>query len=267
MLVTNNNLDFFLIARSGQCFRMHAEGDTVFLRTGSRFLTIHDLGQGVLDLSCTEEEFPFWSHYLDLHGPYARAIRAIPPEDTYLLSCVSACRGLHLLRQDPFETLISFILSQRKSIPAIEQCVEKLCMLCGEADDSGYAFPTPQALAACTEEELRGCALGYRAPYVLETARLLCTSPLPPPNTRLSDEKLLSRLLAFPGVGIKVASCVLLFAYHRLGSAPVDVWIQRVIDRHYGGVNPFPALGPYAGLYQQYMFCHARLFEHPEGSG
>ena len=142
MLVTNNNLDFFLIARSGQCFRMHAEGDTVFLRTGSRFLTIHDLGQGVLDLSCTEEEFPFWSHYLDLHGPYARAIRAIPPEDTYLLSCVSACRGLHLLRQDPFETLISFILSQRKSIPAIEQCVEKLCMLCGEADDSGV-FQAP----------------------------------------------------------------------------------------------------------------------------
>lgn len=261
MQITNNNLDLSLIARSGQCFRMHAEGSTIFLRAGSRFLEIRDAGKGVLDLSCGESEFPFWSHYLDLHGPYAKAIRQIPQEDTYLRSCAACCRGLHLLRQDPFETLISFIISQRKSIPAIEQCVEKLCALCGEADSAGFAFPSPEALASCSLNDLRGCSLGYRAPYVLETARLVCASPLPPPNTRLSDEKLLARLLSYPGVGIKVAHCVMLFGYHRLASAPVDVWIQRVIDKRYHGVNPFPALGPYAGLYQQYMFCHARLFE------
>ena len=227
MKITNKNLDFFLIARSGQCFRMHASDALISLRTGSRFLEIQRNGPEELDLSCSEDEFPFWAHYLDLNGPYTKAIRQIPKDDPYLLSCASCCRGLRILRQDPFETLISFIISQRKAIPAIQSCVEKLCRLCGEKDEKGYAFPTPQAIAACSLEELATCSLGYRA----------------------------------PGVGIKVASCVMLFGYHRLSCAPVDVWIQRVIDTHYHGINPFPSLGEYAGLYQQYMFCHARLFE------
>ena len=261
MKITNKNLDFFLIARSGQCFRMHASDALISLRTGSRFLEIQRNGPEELDLSCSEDEFPFWAHYLDLNGPYTKAIRQIPKDDPYLLSCASCCRGLRILRQDPFETLISFIISQRKAIPAIQSCVEKLCRLCGEKDEKGYAFPTPQAIAACSLEELATCSLGYRAPYVRETARLVCASPLPNQNTRLSDDRLMQTLLACPGVGIKVASCVMLFGYHRLSCAPVDVWIQRVIDTHYHGINSFPSLGEYAGLYQQYMFCHARLFE------
>jgi N-glycosylase/DNA lyase len=191
MKITNKNLDFFLIARSGQCFRMHASDALISLRTGSRFLEIQRNGPEELDLSCSEDEFPFWAHYLDLNGPYAKAIRRIPKDDPYLLSCASCCRGLRILRQDPFETLISFIISQRKAIPAIQSCVEKLCRLCGEKDEKGYAFPTPQAIAACSLEELATCSLGYRAPYVRETARLVCASPLPNQNTRLSDERLM----------------------------------------------------------------------------
>ena len=261
MIITNKNLDFYLIARSGQCFRMHAEDDVIRMWAGSHYLEVRPLGNHTYDFSCPEDMLPFWSHYLDLNGPYARAVRQIPEDDSYLSSCAQCCRGLRLLRQDPFETLISFIISQRKSIPAIETSVEKLCALCGKKTEHGYAFPTPEAIAECTLEQIQSCSVGYRASYILETARRVFSCPLPPENTRMSDEKLLNLLLSFPGVGIKVASCVMLFGYHRLSFAPVDVWIQRVIDTHYQGINPFPSLGPYAGLYQQYMFCHARLFE------
>lgn len=248
--------DPFLIASSGQCFRMHAQADTVTALSGNRRLVIRALGGSLFDLDAPPEDLPYWESYLDLDGPYAEALAALPASDSYLQACASACRGLRILRQDVFETLISFIISQRKSIPAICGCVEKLCRAFGEKQEWGYAFPSPAALAGAEPEALAGCGVGYRAGYIRDTARAFLLSP--PPAEAPSDE-LLRALLAFPGVGIKVASCVMLFAFHRLDAAPVDVWIQRVIREHYHGVNPFPSLGPYAGIYQQYMFFCARL--------
>ena len=268
MILTNKNLNFSLIARSGQCFRMEEVHDAADpfppsaqwrVLAGREQLVIRMVGQDTYDLNCPPDRFPFWETYFDLSGPYDAAYQALPREDSYLLRCADFCRGLRILRQDPFETLISFILSQRKSIPAIRQCVERLCESFGEKTEAGYLFPTPQALAGCPPEALRACGLGYRAPYVSQTARMIDTFPLPEADTDLPDDELLDLLCAFPGVGVKVASCVALFAYHRLAVAPVDVWIQKVIDAHYAGVNPFPTLGSYAGLYQQYMFCEARL--------
>ena len=121
-----------------------------------------------------------------------------------------------------------------------------------------YAFPTAQALAAAGEQALRDCALGYRAPYVLAAAQAVAAGTLDLAALEtLPDARLLEALMQQHGVGIKVANCVALFAYGRMECAPVDVWIQRVIDQHYAGQNPFPAYGN-AGILQQWMFYFAR---------
>ena len=261
MLYQISFFDPAAIARSGQCFRMQEESSGSFsVFSSSRHLALRPLGGDRYDLlpDGGEDDLPYWENYFDLACDYEAMNREIPEEDGFLRLCADRSHGLRILRQDPFETLISFIISQRKSIPAIRQCIEKLCRACGEKTDSGYAFPAPEKIAEASLDQLAACSLGYRASYVRDSARMVLSAGLPPADTPLSDASLKELLLTFPGVGIKVAGCVMLFGYHRLSSAPVDVWIQRIIDRKYGGISPFEAYGAYAGLYQQYMFLHAK---------
>jgi N-glycosylase/DNA lyase len=258
------------IAESGQCFRMRikAPGLVEVIQRG-RHILIESLQDERFGFSCTQQEFQdVWHDYFDISTDYSVFINAVDRGDAYLARAAMEGQGLRILRQDPWEMLISFILSQRKSIPAIRNGIEKLCrrfgsrMLVGERED--YAFPTPQRLAEASLEELSACSLGYRAPYIHAAARSVAMG-----ETDLNaldilhDEALLQKLLALHGVGVKVASCVMLFGYHRLDLAPVDVWIQRVIDRVYGGVSPFPGYAGYAGVMQQYMFydqiCQKKL--------
>ena len=263
MLYQISFFDPAAIARSGQCFRMQEEQDGSFsVFSASRHLTLRPLGEGRYDFlpDGGEDDLPYWETYFDLSCDYEAMNREIPEGDGFLRLCADHSHGLRILRQDPFETLISFIISQRKSIPAIRQCIEKLCCAFGQKTASGYAFPTAEAIAQASLEQLGACSLGYRAAYVRDSARMVLHAGLPSADTSLSDASLKDLLLTFPGVGIKVAGCVMLFGYHRLASAPVDVWIQRIIDRKYDGVSPFEAYGEYAGLYQQYMFLHAKEF-------
>lgn len=245
------------IANSGQVFRMLHTGDAEWtLCAGSERLVITVEEDTTVTFSCDEETFQTrWAAYFGMDDNYAGAIDEIPESHSFLRDAAQAGAGLRILRQDPWEMLITFIISQRKSIPAIRTSVERLCTLCGADMGGWHAFPTPEAIAACTMDELRSCGVGYRAKYIHATA-MMCLGRDLHELDALDDAALLEALLAFPGVGVKVAHCVMLFGYHRLASAPVDVWIQRVIDTHYGGVNPFPQYGKYAGLYQQYMFFY-----------
>lgn len=248
------------IAESGQCFRMlPTVGGATVIASGRR-LTIETLGGGRFRFSCDREGFDaFWRDYLDLNVDYAAMQREAPEGDAFLRRAIRCGHGLRILRQDPWETLIGFILSQRKSIPAIRGCMERLCERFGD-DCGGYrAFPTASALAYADEATLRDCGLGYRAPYVLAAARAVAEDTLNlSALAALDDEALLQALAELRGVGVKVTSCVALFGYHRLACAPVDVWIARVIDEEYGGRSPFGAYGAFAGLYQQYLFCLKR---------
>lgn len=252
-----------VIARSGQCFRFHpVERDVYDIFAGSDYVQLRRLSPARFSLSCDKKQYEKkWKAYFDLPTDYDAVLGAIPDGDVPLQEAARLCRGMRILRQDPWETLISFILSQRKSIPAIQGCVKKLCDRFGTPIQDGksgeHAFPTPEALANADESSLLACGLGYRAPYVLDAARRTACGALDfNALAALSDEELLSALLRVHGVGIKVASCVLLFGFHRLRACPVDVWIQRVIDQQYGGESPFSGYGEYAGIYQQYLFFY-----------
>lgn len=264
MTLTVSHLDLPTLFSSGQCFRMHPMESGAFLvLSGEQALRVTPLGGGRFRFSCAPSRWPYWQRYFDLETDYDALLSAIPPEETYLRQAAQACDGLRILRQEPFETLISFILSQRKSIPAIRTAVEHLARCCGEPlsaeGDEVFLFPTPQQLCGLSEAQLMGCGLGYRTRYIQNAAAQASSGTLDlGALAALPDDALFSRLLELDGVGKKVANCVCLFGYGRTAMAPIDVWIQRLIDEEFGGRDPFPSYDQQAGIVQQYLFYYKR---------
>ena len=272
------------IADSGQVFRFTEESPGRFLvRARDRKLVITDLCSCVTDglseyaevpaqylrdgqftgtvrgylLDCSREEYEeFWKSYFDMDGDYAGFIRSVHKDDIFLTRAADYASGIRILRQDPWEMLISFIISQRKSIPAIRSSIEKLC----ERFGTDGAFPEPEALAQATLAELRDCSVGYRDEYILDAAAGVVSGEIDlKAMEELSDGDLMKELLKIKGVGVKVANCVMLFGFHRIGAFPVDVWIKKVEDTCYGGHFPVEDYPGYAGVLQQYMFYAARV--------
>lgn len=256
-----DDFDLKKIVYSGQCFRPRCldENRYMFVHKGKTVIVDDSLkDKGVFEFSCSEEDWKStWYDYFDLGCDYSKIRKSIPKDDIFAIESAELGKGIRILKQDKFEMLISFIISQRKSIPAIRSSIEKLCLMFGEKSDCEelYAFPTPQRLSKATEEELADCGLGYRVSYVLNAAKAVSDGLLDLEGIdALPDEELFEKIKSLYGVGNKVASCVLLFAYHRTGFAPVDTWILKVIDSKYNGVNPFGRYGDTAGIIQQYMF-------------
>jgi len=257
----SEDFDIEKIADSGQCFRLTPAGDgTYLLNAAGRLLRIAPRPGGA-SLDCTAAEYDgVWRAYFDMDASYAAYRAAIPPEDGYLTRAAEFGRGIRILRQDPWEMLVTFLISQRKNIPAIRCCVEQLCSRYGEPiGDGARAFPAAARLAELEEDALRVCSLGYRAGYVRAAARMTAEGALSPAlMAGLDDAALTESLLTVPGVGPKVASCVSLFGYHRLSGFPRDVWINRVIDREYGGSFPLERYAGFEGVIQQYLFYYGR---------
>ena len=255
------------IAASGQCFRMRETAAGWSLIAGGRYLEIRpgDTPDAFV-FSCTRAEFDaFWRAYFDLDTDYAPFRARCLKRDAYLQAACRYGAGLRILRQDPWEMLVSFIISQRKSIPAIRRAVEELCRACGVSLDPGQAerraFPTPAALVCAGPDRLAECGLGYRAGYVYDAACRVHSGELD--LAALADrptDQLREALMEVRGVGIKVAQCVALFGYHRLEALPVDVWVDRILKQHYPGGFP-RRYAPCAGVLQQYLFYYARCGE------
>lgn len=258
------------IMDSGQCFRAcrldqhEAAGGISLYRfiTGENVLYARQLGRSTLGLSCTEAEWEeVWTPYFDLGESYSALCRETDAGDAYLQASIVYGEGIRVLRQDRFEVLISFLLSQRKSIPAIRTSVERLCEGFGRRKQTEYGsvalFPDAARIAEMSDGELRDCGLGYRAAYVRDAAERVLSGALPLSELdALSDQELYEALCTVRGVGRKVANCVMLFAYHRVERVPEDVWVNRIVEKRYQGRNPFPAYRK-AGLLQQYMFYYA----------
>jgi N-glycosylase/DNA lyase len=225
----------------------------------------------------TAEPITDWdwlADYLQLRLDLSAVMRSFP-DDEPMRAAVDACRGLRLLRQDPWECLASFILSSTKQIVQIRQITSLLCERYGEPLSAvpgwpaAFAFPSPARLARVTQAELRACKMGFRAPYLLATASLIAGGqfelarlhPLPVEVAR-------AELMKLPGVGRKIADCVLLFAYGFESAFPVDVWVTKALRQLYfprrkvslQHLHRFAAthFGPRAGYAQQYLFHYMR---------
>jgi N-glycosylase/DNA lyase len=199
--------------------------------------------------------------------------------DAVLARVLLRTRGTGILAQDPWEVLISFIVSQNNNIPKICQSIERLARSLGTPLGGGaFAFPTPERLARAQARTLAACLLGYRAPYVRAAARLVAEGRVDLcALARSSPERARDCLLTIPGVGEKVADCVLLFGLRHTTAFPVDVWVRRAVERLYFHGRPRTVaqiqgfararFGSLAGYAQQHLFCYARACLRPKPKG
>ncbi len=263
-MITKVITDFDLnqISRSGQCFRMcQLSEDTYSLIAYGKYLEVRQQDTQVT-FSCSEEEYEtLWRRYFDLDLDYGKIKKAVDPEDAYLLEAVQIGGGIHILQQELWETIVTFILSQQNNIPRIKKCVSTLCREFGEkaCDFRGNVydlFPKPQALAQVSEDVLRGLGLGYRASYIKKTAQAVCDGRIDLENLfSMNYEEAHTELMKLCGVGKKVADCVCLFALHHIEAFPVDTHIQDMLDRYPKGF-PFVRYQGFAGILQQYAFYY-----------
>lgn len=265
--VSNKNLSIEQICNSGQCFRLNkTEENRYALVAMGKYLEIEQKCDEAVFL-CTQDEYDMiWSEYFDMNTDYDQFIRAVTDTDKYLYETVQFGKGIRILKQDIWETLISFIISQRNNIKRIKKCVELLCRRFGEERYSAegkiyYTFPSVQALADASEEDLRNCNLGYRSRYVLSTANSILHNDVNLDVLEKMDYAAAkSELQKLCGVGSKVADCVCLFALHYLEAFPVDTHIEKVLERNYPQGFPFRTFPGYAGVIQQYIFYYDLMF-------
>lgn len=265
---------------SGQAFRWVRTDDGWQSVLAGHWVTLQQRGDRIeAGTNRRPGDWRWLSDYLRCEEELDPILRSFPDDEPMRVS-VAACRGLRLLRQEPWECLVSFICSASKQIVQIRQIVDQLCLRHGETvgPDNAlirHAFPVAERLAACSEAELRDCKMGWRARYVRDTARMVADGEIDlAAIAKLDCESARRELLRLPGVGRKVADCVLLFAYGFQAAFPVDVWIGRGLRELYfprrkptrQRLEKFTTsyFGPYAGYAQQYLFHYVRTIRKRE---
>ena len=293
------DFDLAMTLDSGQVFHWEKVDDGFIGTIGERAVYVEQWEE-ILCVSRGREELVH--NYFALDHPLAE-ICASFPNDPVINAALGYCRGLRIIRQPKWECLATFICSSMKQVAHIRQISQALRKRFGDArtiengagrnratwtdkparvDEPGgesikrvvYTFPSAQRITRASEQELRQCALGYRAKNLLATAQLVTSGAADLEAwSALSDPDLREKLCALQGVGAKVANCVMLFAYERLRAFPVDVWIERVLRQEY-----FPRrkkiaaeqlrtfsqtyFGDHGGYAQQYLFHHARMIKN-----
>lgn len=258
-----DNFNLAQICRSGQCFRMNEAAENRFsVIAGRHYLEMEQQGERCV-FYCEEAEFrDFWERYFDLKADYTSYLGKIAPGDSYLRSAAEFGAGIRILRQDLWEMIVSFLISQQNHIQRIRRCIDTICRTYGEKLENSrggeyYAFPTPQALAGLPEDGLMACNLGYRSKYVVRTARAVAEGEWDLEAVRLLPyPKAREELLKLFGVGGKVADCICLFALHHLEAFPVDTHIRQAMEAHYEKGFPMKRYEGCQGVLQQYIFYY-----------
>ena len=253
----------------GQCFRFEKSEDGKWRAVArGKELCLYEEGEEIVFENVSEAEFyKIWAEYFDLGYDYETFWENACGDET-LLGIVRACApapgdALHILRQEPFEALCSFLISQNNHIPRIRRIIRALCEKFGAPlGENAFAFPTAAAIASLSCEDLAPLRCGYRAQYLIDAAQQIEAGKIDlslPEKAPLAQGR--AELMKIFGVGPKVADCVLLYGFHRMEAFPVDVWMRRATARFFPGRDT-AGFGPYAGLAQQYIYAYSRM--HPE---
>lgn len=270
----------------GQCFRFVCEEDGSYSGVFRRsFINVSLQEQGnimkikrILGESIDEEEL---YRFFDLESSYERIKEKFKAKDEVMKKAILKGEGIRILRQDFFETLITFIISQNNNISRIRKNIESICAAYGSEVEAGsgiYAFPTAEELAGAKEKDLKALKLGYRAGYIVKSVEHYikkkdriqrCIEKLAKEYKKQEEENLFNELMKFPGVGAKVADCIMLFATPCKNRFPIDTWIKKIMEEKYAmkveskkdkdKVQKFVEVkfSPYAGIAQQYLFYSA----------
>lgn len=288
------NFDIKQILECGQCFRWDKISDTNYIIVAyGRVIEVLQEGDKAAIYNSNEEDFNnIWINYFDLERDYDE-IKTELAKDEILRKSVDFGYGIRILNQDPFEMLISFIISARNSIPSIKKTVKKICEAWGERIEykgvEYYTFPTPKAIKEATLEDIQGTGASFRSKYIVDTIKKVNEAIEVKEDMEnnpdkyserpeildfdleyiksLNDDECHVALQKFMGVGAKVADCIMLFSMSKHSAFPVDVWVKRAMIYFY--VAPDVSLnkmrvfardkfGAYSGMAQQYLFYYAR---------
>lgn len=252
----------------GQCFRWETEDGFTFRGChAGHFLTVTqqptaDHGETELFFHhTTREKFEtVWRPYFDLDTDYETMQQVFRNDPTLSLACDYA-GGIRILRQEPWEALCSFIISQNNNIPRIKGIIARLCESFGERTEGGYTFPRPERIALLSLDDLSPLRAGFRAKYILDAAQKIAAGAIDLPSVAaMPIDEARQVLRTIHGVGPKVAECALLFGFYRREAFPIDTWIKKVLNVYYPGGFPDFAV-PDGGVAQQYLFHYVR--NHP----
>lgn len=260
----------------GQCFRFGALSDEIPSPPAGCKNPVSGIAYGKLVAFADDGSHLFvytdptdfqaiWQHYLGLDEDYTQANQLIlhalsgAPRQ-HMQAALEASRGIRILRQEPWEALCSFIISQNNNIPRIRQIIEALCSKYGEKIPGGRAFPAPEVLAQAGSDAIFALGAGFRASYIWEAACKIAGGEfsLRQVQNAKTYKEAQELLCSLRGVGPKVSACALLFGFGKTEAFPIDVWMQRVIDTRFGGVLDPTVFGNWAGLAQQYLFYYER---------
>ncbi len=243
----------------GQCFRFNRLEDGSFGGVAfGRSVRFSDDGETVTVQCGSESDFVLWHEFLDLDRNYEQIISGLSGEEL-LHRIADYGRGIRILKQEPWEALCSFIISQNNNIPRIKGIIERLCESFGEKLSGGeYTFPSAQKLSTLTEQDLAPIRAGFRIRYILDAAKKVASGEIELEKLKTmpyDDAKAVLKTIC--GVGDKVANCVLLFGLGHIDAFPVDVWIKRIMDSKFPDGLPECANGN-KGIIQQYLFYYYR---------
>lgn len=257
------DLDLAQTLDCGQSFRW-VENDGKFsgVAFGKKAEIYFDGDYLCIDNTTAEDFENIWKSYLDLKLDYGKIREDIKNLHPVLRDACAYAPGIRILRQEPWEALCTFIISQNNNIKRIKGIVQRLCESFGGKIDDYYTFPSAENLAELSPEDLAPIRAGFRNKYIIDAAQKVSAGEVDLEKCRkLPYDKAREELMKIKGVGKKVADCALLFGLHRVEAFPVDVWMKRALDKLFPDMteNDF---GPYAGIAQQYIFHYSRM--HPE---
>lgn len=243
----------------GQCFRFDKKEDGKWFGVvNNKELTLWQEDEDVILENVSQNEFEdFWYYYFDLDRNYEEINNAFS-NNPILNTALNYGKGIRILKQEPWEALCSFIISQNNNIPRIKGIIDRLCSTYGEKIKNSYSFPSADVLAKLNVDDLAPLRSGFRAKYILDAAKKVSSGEIVLERTALlSSEKAREELTKIYGVGEKVADCTLLFGMGHIDVCPKDVWIKRALTVLFDGDFPECAKN-YAGIAQQYIFYYAR---------
>ena len=253
------NFDLAQTLDCGQAFRWSADENGVWRGiAGGKYIELYKSGGDIIIENSNKEDFEsFWADYFDLDRDYGAIIESFA-ENEILKKAANAACGIRILRQEPWEALCSFIISQNNNIPRIKGIIDRLCENFGKKCGSGYTFPAARTLARLNPDDLAVIRSGFRAKYIIDAANKVASGEIDLKALKSLDyADAQKELLKIKGVGPKVADCALLYGCGHIEAFPKDVWIKRALEEFFGGEIPKCALSN-AGIAQQYIFYYIR---------
>lgn len=267
------NFNIKQVVECGQCFRWKKVTDSNYIGVAyGRVIEVVQEGDKVQILNTTEEDFKnIWQEYFDFNRDYSE-VKDKLIDDELLKKSMEFGYGVRVLNQEPFEILISFIISARNSIPVISKTINNISKKYGTKlqykGEDYYTFPTIEQLSIATEDDIRETGASFRSKYIVDTVRRLKDGELSLEEIMaLNDDKCHTKLQEFKGVGAKVADCVMLFSMKKTSAFPVDVWVKRAMiyfydakDSSLNKIRIFARdrFGELSGFAQQYLFYYSR---------